>query len=105
MIDQAVPFQRSASVTTAVLLVVVLPTATQNLLDGHDTHWRPVTSDPLGLGMGTTDHAGAPDDAGAAGGRAGVEAAPALVPPATKARADTPAMMMLRSLIVVLLAH
>jgi hypothetical protein len=58
---QAVPFQRSASVTAAPLIVEEFPTAVHAEADVHDTAENaPVGAS--GLGVDTTDQAAAPDD-------------------------------------------
>jgi hypothetical protein len=71
---QAVPFQRSASITAAPVLVAEYPTAVQAEADVHDTAEKEPVG-PWGLGMDTIDQAGAPGD-----GRSGAGARPGTPP-------------------------
>jgi hypothetical protein len=54
-IDQAVPFHRSTSGTTVVALAPN-PTATQSLVDTHDTLTSTLSTEPAGLGVVWIDH-------------------------------------------------
>jgi hypothetical protein len=53
--DQAVPFQRSAS-AKAVVSLTRNPTATQSLADTQDTFTSTLSTEPAGLGVAWIDH-------------------------------------------------